>query len=80
MDRERGGTEHNQWHQQQGSVHVVSVNIHVFNLKDAYQKESAGWFKVHKPLMRHGLRLCQAIDDLQPAMYYKRQCLELGIE
>ena len=62
VDRERGGTKHNQWHQQQGSVHVVSINIHVFNLRDAYNKGNVGWFKVHKPLMRHGLRLCQLMS------------------
>ena len=47
VDRSRGGTKHRQWTQEHGSVHVVGINLHVFNLKDGYKKGFVGWFKVH---------------------------------
>ena len=76
VDRNRGGTSHGQWHQQRGSTHVVGINLHVFNLKDAYQENNVGWFKVHKPSMQYGLQLCRGIDELQSAMHYQRLCRE----
>ena len=72
VDRNRGGTIHERWHQQRGSVHLVGINLHVFNLKDAYKENNVGRFKVHKPSMQYGLQLCKDIDELQSAMHYQR--------
>ena len=76
VDRNRGGIAWEQWHQQRGSTHVVGINLHVFNLKDAYQENNVGLFKVHRPSIQYGLQLCRGFDELQSAMHYQRLCRE----
>jgi len=60
VDRKRGGTNHNQWEQQQGSAHLSSVHIHVADICRAYEKspdyKAAGTYRVHQYQYATGLR------------------------
>ncbi len=71
VDRNRGKTNNHQWIQEPGSIHVVGVNVHCFNLFSAYDKPTAGWLKVHGPSLKIGLKNCATPEDLESAMYYK---------
>ena len=71
VDRNRGRTCNHQWVQAPGSVHVVGVNVHVFNLFSAYDKPCAGWLKVHGPTLKIGLKRCHSPEHLEDAMFYK---------
>ncbi len=55
VDRNRGGTLHDQWHQQEGSVIPVAVYIHAVDLELSYQPGFTGWLLVD----------AQQIDDLR---------------
>ena len=43
---------HKQFYQPKGSITVCAVAVHCFNLKDAFDKGFAGWYRVYEPCLR----------------------------
>jgi hypothetical protein len=60
VDRKRGRTINNQWEQEEGSAHLVTIHIHVADIRRAYEKTaalaSAGTYRVHQYQYSTGLR------------------------
>jgi hypothetical protein len=66
VDRNRGGTAHDQWRQDHGSVHLTAAWIHICDIRKAYEKDYVGTMRLSLSQYEDGIKSLADDDKVKP--------------